>query len=142
MNERAALQRVVSGLLTTSSCQIRDGLLPGVLAELAWPSGQHCEAAGVRSRPAAPHGSPGTELAGPCQAAWSTRAGVCGRDKVKNRIWRERQFPRKAGRKQEEREGRWREHGAALSETGVRSKCSDVQVSVSGVSAARRPSEG
>lgn len=75
MNERengATLQRMASGLLTASPCPGRDGLLAGVLAEPAWPGGQHCEAAGVRSQPAALHGFPGAGPAEPCQAALST----------------------------------------------------------------------
>lgn len=44
-------------------------LLPGVLAEPAWTSRQCCEAAGARSWPAVPRGSPGTQLPEPCQAA-------------------------------------------------------------------------
>lgn len=75
---------------------------------LAWPCGQCCEAAGVGSRPATPHGPPGTELATPCQAASSTRASACYRDKGKNCVLRE--DPKK-GRQEEggkEMEGKWR----------------------------------
>lgn len=66
------------------SYQGRDGLLPGTLAELAWPSGQLSEATGTRSQPASPHGYPGTELRKPGQAAWTSGALVSGRPEVKN----------------------------------------------------------
>lgn len=66
------------------SYQSRDGLLPGTLAEQAWPSGQLSEATGARSQPASPHGYPGTELPKPGQAAWTSGAGVSGRPEVKN----------------------------------------------------------
>lgn len=51
------------------SYRVRDGLFPGILAELVWPSGQLSEATGVKSQPASPHGYPGTELPKPGQAA-------------------------------------------------------------------------
>lgn len=65
---------------------------------------------GVRSLPATSHGSPGTGLAGPCQAASSTRAGICCRDKVKNCIQREnpKKGRQEGGGKGKEMEGTWR----------------------------------